>query len=131
MSEPITVKVEFDPSLHPSVNFDELDAESKIAFAALDTAYNLLRESAVRVVLMSIRTEAAKQGTPITVTDEELFKLAEESGVEGVPTSYRDLAPNVELAALSLHSAFELLVEAAAVEAEEGLALGASLADGE
>lgn len=117
-----TITVEFDQSMHPNTEFDKLDEPSKVAFAALDTAYKLLREYAVRVVLTSIREEAKEQGQELP-SDEELFRLARESGVEGAPTSYLELAPDVEIAALGLHGAFQMLVEVATVEAEEGLGL--------
>lgn len=115
-----TVKVEFDQSLHPSVKFDELDEPSKLAFAGMDSAYNLLREYAVRVTLATIRAEAAEQGQALP-SDEEMFALAKESGVEGAPTSYMDLAPAVSQAAMALHEAFEYLVVVATEEAIEGM----------
>lgn len=119
-----TVAVEFDKSMHPSVDYDSLDEPSKIAFAVLDTSYKLLREYAVRVAFSSLREQLAEQGQPLKYTDEELFKLARESGVEGAPTSYMDLAPEVDMAARGLHGAFRLLVETATEEIVEGLDLG-------
>lgn len=118
-----TVSVEFDKSMHPNTDYDSLGEPSKLTFAVLDTSYKLLREYAVRVALSSLREQAAEQGQPLKHTDEELFKLAKESGVEGAPTSYADLAPDVELAALGLHSAFEVLVMVATEEMIEGLGL--------
>lgn len=115
-----TVKVEFDQSLHPSVKPEELDEATRLAFVALDTAYNLLREYAVRVTLSAIREEAAEQGVTIP-SDEELFQQARESGIEGVPTSYLDLAPVDTMAAMALNQAFELLATTAAEEAVEGM----------
>lgn len=115
-----TFKVEFDQSLHPSVKPGDLDEPSLLAFAALDTAYNLLRDYAVRVTLATIRIEAAEQGQTLP-SDEEMFRLAKESGVEGAPTSYRDLAPLVSQAAMALHEAFEYLVVTATEEAVEGM----------
>lgn len=122
MSDARTIPVEFDQSMHPDTDYDKLDEPSKLAFAALDTAYKLLREYAVRVVLTSIREEVKEQGGELP-SDEEMFRLAKESGVEDAPTSYMDLAPDVEIAALGLHSVFHVLVEVATVEAEEGLGL--------
>lgn len=115
-----SIKVEFDQSLHPSVKFEELDEPGKLAFAGMDTAYNLLREYAVRVTLATIRAEAAEQGQTLP-SDEELFQAAKESGVEGAPTSYMDLAPVVTQAAMALHEAFEYLVVVATEEAIEGM----------
>ena len=123
------VKVEFDQSLHPSVKFEELDESAKLAFAGMDTAYNLLRVTAVRVTLQSIRDEAAEQGQTLP-SDEELFKAAKESGIEGAPTSYMDLAPAVTQAAMALHEAFEYLVVVAAEEAVEGMFGGEDPLDG-
>lgn len=115
-----TFKVEFDQSLHPSVKPEDLEEPARLAFIGLDSAYNLLRETAVRVTLANIRMEAAEQGKTLP-SDEELFQEARESGVEGAPTSYRDLAPSIRQAALALNEAFELLLLAATEEAVEGM----------
>lgn len=117
-----TVTVEFDPSMHPDTDFDSLDEPSKLAFAALDTSYKLLREYAVRVTLASIREQAAEQGQELPA-DEELFRQAKEGGNPEAPTSYMDLAPDVDLAALGLHGAFQLLSDTAFADAVEGLGL--------
>jgi hypothetical protein len=126
---PHLVAVEFDQSMHPDTDFDSLDAQSKIAFAALDTAYKLLRESAVRVTLQAVREAAAEQGQTLEA-DEELFRQATESGDPDAPTGYADLAPDVPLAALGLHGAFGLLVDAATAEAAEAFGTEAEDADG-
>ena len=118
MPEARTVTVEFDPAMHPNTDFDSLDEQSKLAFAVLDTTYKLLREYAVRVTLSSVREAAAEQGQTLE-PDEELFRQAKESGDPDAPTSYMDLAPDVDLAALGVHGAFQLLVETASVEAAE------------
>lgn len=115
-----TFKVEFDQSLHPLVKPEDLDELARLSFAGLDSAYNLLRETAVRVTLASIRAEAAEQGQTLP-SDEELFRLAEESGVEGAPTSYRELAPYDSRSAYLLNQAFELLLVVATEEAVEGM----------
>lgn len=118
MPEPRTVTVEFDQSMHPNTNFDELDEQSKLAFSVLDTVYKLLREYSVRVTMVAVREAAAEVGQTLE-PDEELFRQSRESGDPDAPTSYMDLAPDVDLAALGVHGAFQLLVETASVEAAE------------
>lgn len=116
-----TIPVEFDPSMHPDTDFDSLDETSKLVFAALDTSYRLLREYAVRATLAMIREEAAEQGNPIPITDEELFervKVFQELGAM-VPVSYLDMAPDLPAARIGLYEAFQALIVTAVAEAEE------------
>lgn len=115
-----TVTVEFDPELHTKVKFEDLDEPTRIAFAAMDTAYNVLRDAAVRVTLASLRTAQQEAGEDFPL-DEELFQQAKESGIEGAPTSYRDLAPQSLEAAMNLDAAFSVLVEMATSDAVAGL----------
>ncbi len=116
MSEARTVTVEFDAAMHPNTDFDSLDEQSKLAFAVLDTTYKLLREYSVRVTMASIREVAAEQGQTLE-PDEVLFAQAKATGDPEAPTSYMDLAPDVDLAALGLHGAFQLLVQTASEDA--------------
>lgn len=112
-----TVTVEFDQSLHPNTDFDSLDEVSKLSYAVLDTSYNLLREYAVRVTLASVREQVAEQGATLPA-DEEMFRLAE---ALGGPVSYMDLAPDLDIVKLGLHTSFHLLVEVAVTEASEAI----------
>lgn len=123
-----TIPVEFDESMHPTISLDGLDEQTKLSFAALDTAYKLLREYAVRVTLVSVRETLGEAGVTVP-SDDELFRQSRESGVEGAPASYMDLAPDLRGAALALHDAFTLLVDASIEEAAEALGLGVE--DGE
>lgn len=114
------VHVAFDQERHPDIDFNELDEATKVGFIALDTAYSILGEAAVKVVLAAIR-ESADGDLP---SDEELFEESRQSGIEGAPTSYRDLAPSSMHAARHLSSAFDLLVEQAEDDAFLGLSMG-------
>lgn len=118
---PHLVEVKLDPSLRSAKADPNPPTEAEaIVWPYLDTAYNLLREAAVRLVLHEVREQGREQGVDV-VPDEELFRQAKESGVEGAPTSYMDLAPDDELAAMSFHGVFGLLVDLAARDAEQGL----------
>jgi len=120
MSRIITVQI--DAEQHGGVE-PESEGE-RIVWETLDTAWNLLREGAVRVTLAGIRA-----ANPEFPSDEELFRQAAESGVPDAPTSYLDLAPDkgdgsaVELAAVAIRSAFHVLAERAMSDAIHGLGL--------
>jgi hypothetical protein len=118
MSDRRTVTVEFDQSMHPSINYDELSEADKLAFSVLDTAYKLLREYAVRVTLAGVRDAVGEVGQTLP-SDEEMFRLARESDDPEAPKGYLDLAPDEDLAAMGVHAAFTVLVDAAADEATE------------
>lgn len=121
MTEPRMIELKLDPSLRAAkADPTPPTATEALIWPYLDTAYNLLREAAVRLVLHEIRQQAAEQGQTVE-PDEELFRQARESGVEGAPTSYMDLAPDGELPAMSFHGVFGLLVDMAAADAEQGL----------
>lgn len=113
-----TVEVKLDPELHKRTPETVIEG---IAWPVLDTAFNLLRDAAVKVVLQELRTSAAEQGAPFPATDEELFKLARESGDPDAPTSYRDLAPESMLAAEGLHAVFLELIDTATLDAQQGM----------
>lgn len=105
------VLVEFDQSMHTSAPQSE---EDQVEWAVLDTAYNLLRDTAVRLTMMEIRKQAAEQGV-VWPSDEQLF--AEQDDIK----SYRDLAPSSPEAAIGLHAVFTLLLTEAFAEAQDAI----------
>jgi hypothetical protein len=113
-----TIEVKVDETLH---NRAPKPGTEEITWAALDTAWNLLRDAAVRLVLQDMREQAAEQGIDFPATDEELFQEARDSGDPDAPTSHLDLAPENELAAMGLHSVLQLLAQDAAKDASQGL----------
>jgi len=118
------VHVGVDPSRH---NEEPESEVQRLTWAALDTAWNLLRETAVRLALLELREQLTAQGFTDMPTDEDLFEQAREEG-EGA-TSYLDLAPDggdgidVEMAGAGLYSVLEVLHEVAFAQASEGLGL--------
>lgn len=124
MSESRTFTLAIDPELH-----DGREPESevqRITWETLDTVWKVLREGAVRVTLAEIRAQLKEQGAPDLPSDEEMFRLAAESGDPDAPTSYLDLAPRrgdgpaVELAGHSLLGVLQLLTDQAMADASEG-----------
>jgi hypothetical protein len=121
MTEPYLVEVKLDPSLRAAQADPAPKTErAALAWPFLDTAYNLLREAAVRLALHEVRKQAAEQGFAMP-GDEELFAQAKESGELFAPTSYMDLAPDDEMAALSFHGVFSILADKAMEDAVNGL----------
>lgn len=113
MSDDRTVKIEFDPGLHGGEL--ELDPIEREMWAGVDTAFNIMRETAIRVVLRGMRERAAKEGIHYP-PDEEMFS----SGIPGAPRSYRDMAPSGCAEVRGLHSAvFEHLLQEATEDMEE------------
>ena len=113
-----TIEVKLDPSIHGRA---PEGAQEEISWAALDTAWNLLRETAVQLTLQSMREQAAEQGIDFPATDDELFQEARDSGDPDAPTTYLDLAPENEMAAMGLHSVLQVLVQDAFKDAQNGL----------
>jgi len=120
MSRTITVAI--DPEQHGGA---EPESEvARIVWETIDTAWNLLREGAVRTTMVALR-----EANPELPSDEELFREAAESGVPGAPTSYLDLAPNrgdgfeIGLASKAVRSVFEVLAERTMSDAIHGLGL--------
>lgn len=122
-----TIEVKISAELHGD---KEPGSEiQRLQWEALDTAWDLLRETAVKVVLIALREQAAEQGATLR-TDEEMFAEARamvERG-EQAATSYLELAPQagdpnplVNLAGQGLDGVFHMLVDAAAQMAQEGL----------
>lgn len=109
------IPVEIDASMHEG---QPEDAQAAVVWAALDTAYNLLRDTAVEVVLMDIRKQAAEQGHNVP-EDVLLFMNSGlgESGIKG----YRDLAPDHPLAAEGIMRVFEVLHKVCSQEAQAGI----------
>ncbi len=123
MFEPRTITVEIDPERGTGVPSDNVEAEVR---AAVDTAWKLLRESAVRATMIALREEMAEQGI-VVPTDEELFS---QSSSTGGPASYLELAPDNPQALFHLNAAVRILVTQAAVDAEAGLGFGQGGAEG-
>lgn len=119
MPEPRTITVAIDPELH--ADQPENEAE-RIVWEALDTAWNLLRETAVRVTILELREQLAEAGFTNMRSDEELFAEATQPGADpDMAKSYLDLAPDSKLAAVGLSGVFEILVDQARIEASEGM----------
>lgn len=115
MSDERTVKIELDPTLHRGdVELDDIEKEM---WAGVDTAFNIMRETAIRVVLKGLREKAEGEGVQYP-SDEEIFA----SPVEGAPRNYREMAPTGCAEVRSLHSAvFEHLLQEATEDIEDAL----------
>lgn len=109
-----TVTVEVDLPIHKR---PPQDGYEKIAWAALDTAWNLLREYAVRAVLAEMRELAEEDGIPFP-SDEELLSR------EGGPRTYLDMAVNPEDAGQALDAAFRILIAETVFALTEGIGGG-------
>lgn len=121
MSEARTVEIKLHPELRSALEDPAPKTEEdREVWPLLDTAYQLIREAAVRAVFVEIRRQAKEQGVEIG-DDEELFRQARESGVEGAPTTYMDLAPDHPMIARTFHSAFAALYNLAMQDAATGL----------
>jgi hypothetical protein len=105
MTHFIEVKTDTD-----NVANDELE---RLAYSALDTAWNLLNEYAVRVTLQELREEAEEAGFTDYPSDEQLFADALASLDPEAPTSYRDLYPGNLDDRLALSGLFASLLIAA------------------
>ena len=114
-----TIEVKYDPSRHPSPPENELEA---LSWAALDTAWNLLREYSVRSILASMRHVATEQGLRWPETDEQMFAEAVATGDPDAPKDHLDLAPDCPGAALMLSQVFQHLVQEAGEDANQGIA---------
>lgn len=116
-----TITVAVDPKLHTREPGSESE---RLTWAALDTAWNLLREYAVRVTIQDIREANPDSGFP--ATDQELFDSAHPLGG---PANHLELAPEpgdsprVDLAAMGLAGAFEMIQDQARADAALGLGL--------
>ena len=112
------IEVQVNESMH---NRKPQTRTEEISWAALDTAYGLLRDTAVELTFQVMREQAATQGLEFPMTDEDLFAKAAASGDPEAPKNYADLAPDDERAAYSLHSALHILAEQALYDAQAGL----------
>ena len=111
------VLVEVDPALHPEAPATDIE---RLNWEALDTAWKLLRDFAVRITLAEVRAQARAQGIDFP-EDEELFRLNVESGDVFAAAEYLDLAPASPEAARFLAQSFGLLQNTAFEEASEGM----------
>lgn len=118
---PHLVEVRIDPERHSAQPENEIE---RLQWEVLDTVYALLGEYAVRITLQAMREAAAEEGLPFPATDQEMFDDPDSTGPDA-PKSYRDLAPDNEIAALGLAGAFGLLTEQAYEEARAGIIEGA------
>lgn len=121
MSDVQTVEVKLDPSMHKR---QPESAGELVSWPVLDTAYKLLQETAVKLVFVEMRRQAAEQGVDFPATDEGVFELALSRALPGeeVPTCYADLAPDSEDAGRALYQALRELTLIALIEAKEGAA---------
>lgn len=115
----------FTPSVDPSMHTRApADRAEEIVWAYLDTAYNLIRESAVRLLLEDMRSSAAEVGIQFPATDEELFAdmnaTAAGLGEEG-PKNHLDLAPHSDAVATALDLTFQAFYAEARKYAREAL----------
>lgn len=85
-----TIKVEIDQKLHGDEQPD--DGTEAYVWAAMDTAWNLLRETAVRRVMDDFRAGATQATGRVIPSDEVIFQKMSDAH-DGAPMGYRDLAP--------------------------------------
>lgn len=111
------VLVEVDPALHAAEPGSDIQ---RLNWEALDTAWKLLREYAVRITLAEVRAQARAQGIDFP-EDEELFRANIESGDPFAASGYLDLAPASPESARFLAQSFGLLQNTAFEEASEGM----------
>ncbi len=113
------VTVAVDPSIHTRTP----DAGGQaIVWAYLDTAYNLLREAAVRLTIQDMRDSAAELGLPFPATDDEVFKSMAVQGEKfdiEPPKTYLDLATHSDEVVTALDLSFKVLVQQVRDEALE------------
>lgn len=115
MTEARVVPVEIDATLHTS----SPDPEAAETWAVLDTAYNLLRDHAVKETIKQMRAQALEDGHSFP-EDELIFAQSAALGVSG----YRDLAVNDPLAARGLMAVYEVLVKVTVENANDALGFG-------
>lgn len=115
---PHLVEVAIDPGMHNRPPEGDLEG---FTWPVLDTTWNMLRDLAARIAIREVRSSAAVQGLDFPENDEELFRRAAESDIPGMPTSYRDLAPDSPEAMIQFMRAFTKLVTVAVADAQEGL----------
>ena len=115
---PHLVEVQVDEEMHQVAPQGPME---QMSWAALDTAWHLLRDTAARVALQNLRESAAEAGISFPSTDEEMFQGARESGIVGMPTGYRDLAPWDDEAMAALATLYQSLVNLAIDESLDGL----------
>lgn len=114
-----TVTVSVDPKMHTRV---PSNPGQEIVWAYLDTAYNLLREAAVRLTIQDMRDSAAELGLPFPETDQEVFESMAAQGAKydiEPPKNYLDLATHSDAVTTALDLGFNVLVEQVRDEALE------------
>lgn len=124
MSEKKTVTVEVDLSMH---NRPPRSEREEIAWAALDTTWKLLRETATRLVLQDLRAQARSKGVEFP-TDEVLF--AAEPDNPDFPRSYLELAAEPEIAGRGLDAVLRAIHAQTMVDAAAGFDLHAAESEG-
>lgn len=123
--EPRTIAVRIDSEFHGGK--EPRDEVERLIWEILDTAWNLLREGAVRVTIAELNSQLSENGVEFRLDPEQIF--AENADNPDAPRSYMDLAPqkgdgeSVELAGMSLQAAFELLAQQTFADAASGMGL--------
>lgn len=124
MPEKKTVTVEVDPSMHIRPPRSERE---EIAWAALDTTWKLLRETATRLVLLDLRAEARRQGVDFP-SDEELF--AAELDNPDFPRTCLELAAEPEIAGRGLDAVLRAIHQQTLIDVIGGFDLARAEDDG-
>lgn len=118
MTEKRTITVGIDPSMHPGG--ESTNEYQKLLWAALDTAWNLLSEYAVRITLVQIREAMHAQGHEFP-DEAGLFEQAVATGDPNAPRSYDDLKEGDYVAAEMLTAMFDRLIESTMRAASGGM----------
>ena len=114
-----TVTVSVDPKMHTRA---PSNPAQEIVWAYLDTAYNLLREAAVRLTIQDMRDSAAELSLPFPETDQEVFDAMAAQGAKfdiEPPKEYLDLATHSEAVTTAMELGFKILVQQVREEAME------------
>ena len=129
-----TVTVEIDSELHGGK--EPKDEVQRLTWEILDTAWNLLREGAVRVTIAELKAQFTEQGVEFNDAD-EIFAKNADSDDPGDAKSYMDLALQkgdgmaTELAEMGLASAFEVLAQQTFVDAAHAMGFSVGEETGE
>ncbi len=105
---PHLVEVQFDPELHTR---EPANAQEALMWSVLDTAWNLLREYAVRITLQEARDQAHAAGEEFPDSDEQVFADSIAEHGENAPKGHLDLAVDCPAVISMLASAFDHLVQ--------------------
>jgi hypothetical protein len=109
-----TVEVKINKEIHKR---EPENAQEALAWAVLDTTFDLLREYAVRSVLQTARESARAAGEEFPDDDEQIFADSQAEHGDIAPKNHLDLAPMCRTAALSLAAAYQHLEDEVMEEA--------------